>query len=359
LVEALAHVDSENRYVLVVPPGRRNQLPHLPEAFQLVTYEHSDVESMDHLAFPLFLKRLDADLFHIPLNRVPLTMVQPYVVTLHDMGRQLFDTRGGFRKQLSLFSARRSLMRAAKVIAVSAATRRDAQDVLGIPADHIRLIYNAPDPRFLMPEPSLSHDDRESTRRNVLARYQVDYPYVLYTGNIRPQKNIPRLIEAFAVLRGELGDHPQYGNLRLIIIGDEISRYPDVRLAANKTRVGHAVRFLGFVPLETLRAFYASAAAFAFPSLHEGFGLPPLEAMASGTPVVTSNVSSLPEVVGDAALLVNPENVFEIARALKDVLLDSGLRLRLIQRGYRQVARFSWEHTARQVLETYHESARG
>jgi glycosyltransferase involved in cell wall biosynthesis len=179
----------------------------------------------------------------------------------------------------------------------------------------------------------------------------VDYPYILYAGNIRPQKNIPRLIEAFAVVRGELADHPVYGGLRLIVIGDEISQYPDVRLAANKTRAGHAVRFLGFVPFETLRAFYESAAAFAFPSLHEGFGLPPLEAMACGTPVVTSNVSSLPEVVGDAAIQVNPENVFEIARALKDVLLDDELRARLIELGHQQATRFSWEDTARQVLD--------
>jgi glycosyltransferase involved in cell wall biosynthesis len=285
-----------------------------------------------------------------------MLMLRPYVVTIHDMGRHLFET-GGFRNQLSLYRLRRSLMRAAKVIAVSDATRRDAQAVLGVPADLIRLIYNAPDPRFLVREPSSVLGDWETTKRNVLARYQVSYPYILYSGNIRPQKNIPRLIEAFAVVRGELAHHPEYQNLRLIVIGDEISKYPDVRLAANKTRVGHAVRFLGFVPHETLRAFYASAEAFAFPSLHEGFGLPPLEAMASGIPVVTSNCSSIPEVVGDAAVQVNPENVFEIARALKEVLLDRELRCRLIEAGYRQVARFSWEDTARQVLETYRDAA--
>src|SRR5688572_3727425 len=109
--------------------------------------------------------------------------------------------------------------------------------------------------------------------------------------------------------------------------------------------------------METLAAFYRLARVFVFPSLHEGFGLPPLEAMACGTPVVTSNVSSLPEVVGDAAVLVNPENVFDIARALKDVLLDDSLRARLIERGYQQAARFNWEETAQQVLETYREAA--
>ncbi len=144
-----------------------------------------------------------------------------------------------------------------------------------------------------------------------------------------------------------------YRHLRLVIIGDTISQYPAVRQAVIKSRVENVVRFLGFVPFETLRCFYESAAAFVFPSRYEGFGLPPLEAMACGTPVVTSNVSSLPEVVGDAAIQVNPENVFDIARGIKEVLLDEELRATLIRRGREQAARFSWNWTARQVLEIY------
>jgi glycosyltransferase involved in cell wall biosynthesis len=115
------------------------------------------------------------------------------------------------------------------------------------------------------------------------------------------------------------------------------------------------VRFLGFVPIDTLRVFYEAAKVFAFPSLYEGFGLPPLEAMAAGTPVVTSNVSSLPEVVGDAAVVVNPENVFDISRGLRDALLDSDLRASLVQKGHEQVRRFNWQSTAREVLSTYRE----
>jgi glycosyltransferase involved in cell wall biosynthesis len=121
--------------------------------------------------------------------------------------------------------------------------------------------------------------------------------------------------------------------------------------------VEHVVRFLGFVPFDALRCFYELAEAFVFPSRYEGFGLPPLEAMACGTPVVTSSVSSLPEVVGDAAVLVNPENVFDIARGIREVLLDEPLREELIRRGRRQASRFNWEHTAREVLEIYREAA--
>jgi glycosyltransferase involved in cell wall biosynthesis len=145
-----------------------------------------------------------------------------------------------------------------------------------------------------------------------------------------------------------------YKDLRLVIIGDTISQHPAVRQTVIKSRVEPVVRFLGFVPFETLRCFYETAAAFVFPSSYEGFGLPPLEAMACGTPVVTSNVSSLPEVVGDAAIQVNPENVFDIARGSR-VLLDEELRARMICRGREQAARFSWNWTARQVLDIYND----
>src|SRR5262249_16089088 len=141
-------------------------------------------------------------------------------------------------------------------------------------------------------------------------------------------------------------------------IGDEISRYPAVRQAVMQSRVEDVVRFLGFVPFDTMRVFYEAAVAFCFPSLYEGFGLPPLEAMASGAPVITSTMSSLPAVGGDAVMLVNAENVFDIARGIKEVLLDAALRTRLIAAGRTHAAKYSWKHTAQQVLEIYREIAR-
>lgn len=358
LLHALGGLDRENHYLLVASEPDPPELEGLPPNFVTVVYTRPDSSALDQVAFPLFLRQFSADLFHIPLNAVALFMPRPYVVTIHDMSSLLFGELPRMRKAFRLYHFRRGLWRAARIIAVSAATRRDLETVLGVPADRIRQIYDAPDPRFLKGEPGAAADQHPLDPRQVLERYQVTYPYILYAGTIRPQKNIPRLVEAFAVLRGDLEAHPVYKDLRLIIIGDEISRYPAVRRAVIKTRVEHVVRFLGFVPFETLRVFYESAAVFAFPSLYEGFGLPPLEAMASGTPVVTSNVSSLPEVVANAALLVNPENVFDIARGLREALLDEGLRRELVRRGSEQVRRFSWESTASQVLEIYREVAR-
>jgi glycosyltransferase involved in cell wall biosynthesis len=347
LLHALAGIDQSNEYRLVSLPQDQRVFSELPANFKVIPYRRTDSYLVDHLTFPLFLRAMAPDVVHIPLNQVPLFMMEPYVVTIHDMASLLFETRSGMRMAARRFVLRRGLMRARRIMAVSEATRRDVRDALGIPEDRIRLVYNAPNPAFFLPA--------QADRASILERYQIDYPFLLYAGNIRPQKNIPRLVEAFAVARERLSRHPVYRDLHLIIIGDEISRYPSVRRAVIQTRVEKAVRFLGFVPFDALRIFFESAALFVFPSLYEGFGLPPLEAMATGTPVVASNVSSLPEVIGDAALLVNPENVFDIARAIQEALLDEDLRADLIDKGKKQAARYSWERTARDVLEVYGE----
>jgi glycosyltransferase involved in cell wall biosynthesis len=176
---------------------------------------------------------------------------------------------------------------------------------------------------------------------------------VLYAGNIKPQKNLPRLIEAFAVAKAELRDHPVYSKLKLLLIGDSAEEHSDLRRAVLRSRLQGEVRFLGFVPHPVLRVFYSRASAFLFPSLSEGFGLPPLEAMAHGAPVLTSSVSSLPEVFSQAALMVNPENIFEIARGIRQILTEDDLRETLVRRGYELVQKYSWERSAEQVREVY------
>jgi glycosyltransferase involved in cell wall biosynthesis len=360
LVRSLARVDTSNQYTLITPARVTPEFSDLPPNFQSAVFELERNGGLAQFGFSMFLRRLETDLYHIPLNAVPLFMPKPYLVTIHDMSTLLFPNQSGYRNNLRMFYSRRGLLRADRVMAVSMATRRDVESVLGIPPSRLRVIHNAPDPAFCRPSPppagapgSESASPPEIQR--TLDRYRIHYPFLLYVGRTNPQKNIPRLVEAFAVLRGETQDHPLYRDLRLIIIGDEISRHPALRHAVIESRVEDSVRFLGFVPIETLRAFYQSASAFVFPSLYEGFGLPPLEAMACGTPVVCSHVSSLPEVVGDAAEVINPENVFDIARGLREVLLNQQLRSRLIDRGLQQSRQFSWERTAQQVLETYEE----
>jgi glycosyltransferase involved in cell wall biosynthesis len=347
LVRGLSRLEHKNRYTLIIPSHDITEVQGLGSNFGTAIYAHLDTEVMYNMAFPKFVRALRGDLYHIPLNSVAWWMPKPYVLTIHDMSTLLFPAHRSLRNRMHEHRYRRGALRAARVIAVSNSTRRDVETVLHVPPERIRTIYSAPDPAFTAEANGSEHDGQ------TLERYSIRKPFILYAGTIRPQKNVPRLIEAFAVLRGELENHPEFRELRLVIIGDELSKYPGVRRAVVSSRVENFVRFLGFVPMETLRVFYRAAAAFAFPSIYEGFGLAPLEAMACGTPVVASNLPSLVEALGDAAELVSPDNVFDIARGIRDVLLDHDRRRVLISAGPAQARRFDWDHTARQVLDIY------
>jgi len=349
LVQALARLDHDNRYTLITFDNNPADLGGLGRDFHTAQYERRDTEVGQNIAFPFFLRRLYPDLVHIPLNSVPYLMAKPYVVTIHDMSSLLFPAQGDVRGVMHRERYRRGAVRASRIIAVSHSTRRDIESFLQIPTDRIRTIYSAPDPSFTIDPPDTTQDQQ------ILQRYSIQPPFILYAGTIRPQKNVPRLVEAFAVIRSELENHPLFGNLRLVIIGDELSRYPAVRRAVVATRVEPFVRFLGFVPLDTLKVFYRAATLFAFPSLYEGFGLAPLEAMACGTPVVASDVPALVEAVGDAAELVTPDNLFDVARGLRAVLLDNARRRELSASGRARARRFDWNDTARATLDVYQE----
>lgn len=354
LLNAIATNGCSHEFQLICGAAESAQFAHLPANFQTIAYERKDSDRLDNFALPLLLRRLKVDLTHIPMHRVPLFLPRPYVVTIHDLSSLFYDEAKGLLHEAHIFKLRRGLERAARIVAVSGATQRDVGELAPAAAQRTRIIYNAPDPLFMERRASASDAARE--RHRVVERYQIHYPFLLYAGSIRPQKNIPRLIEAFSVVRASLENHRGFKDLRLIIIGDEISRHAAVRRAVIHSRVENRVRFLGYVPFQELRVFHELATAFVFPSLYEGFGLPPLEAMASGTPVIASAVSSLPEVVGGAAMLVNPENVFDIARGITEVLLNNDLRDSMIVKGRKQAASFSWSRTAREVVALYEES---
>src|SRR5258708_33421798 len=243
------------------------------------------------------------------------------------------------------------LKHASRILAVSCFTKTEVEKLFGINPNKIEVVYNAIDHRFLRGHAT------DADRQFLAERYQVTYPFLLYSGRISPHKNVVRIIEAFSALKTELARQDLYPDLKLIIIGDELSKHPDLRRTVVRGGVQNDVRFMGFLPIEVLRIFYDLAKVFVFPSLYEGFGLPPLEAMAHGTPVLTSNTSSIPEVVGNAAVMVNPENVFEIMRALEPVLIDLTVREKIRQRGYEQVKKFSWKNSAEAILEAYKQIA--
>ncbi|MGC1649229.1 MAG: glycosyltransferase family 1 protein [Candidatus Sulfotelmatobacter sp.] len=356
VVRTLGRLDRQNKYLLIGSPAKVEEIGALPPNFHAVPLLASDRTVQGYREFRTALQRLNCDLVHIPnLFSVPRMLPCPYVMTVHDMLEHMSRTReqSGFWRSVHFQMTKRVLAGAARIFAVSNFTCNEIEKLFEIPSDRVEVVYNAIDERFL-------HGHATAPERDLIARrYQVTYPFLLYAGRISPHKNVVRMIEAFSALKTELERDQAYPDLKLIIIGDDLSGNPDLRRTVVRSGVQHDVRFLGFVPIEVLRIFYDEAKIFVFPSLYEGFGLPPLEAMVHGTPVVTSNVSSLPEVVGNAAVLVNPENVFEIMRALHRVLMDKPLRDRMKERGYQQAAKFSWETSVRRILEAYGQIAHG
>jgi glycosyltransferase involved in cell wall biosynthesis len=354
IVRALSRLDRDNKYYLIGSPEKVQEIGLLPANFHNIAFVESDTSARGYFGFRAILGRLNCDLVHIPhLFWLPRALPCPYVVTVHDVLEHMSRTRdhSGVRRLLHFQLTRRVLLGATRVFAVSKFTKSELEKLFSIPARKTEVVYNAIDERFMHGHAS------EADRELIVQRYQVTYPFVLYAGRISPHKNLVRIIEAFSALRTELEKDDKYPDLKLIIIGDELSKNPDLRRTVIKSGVQNDVRFLGFVPIEVLRILYDLAKVFVFPSLYEGFGLPPLEAMVHGTPVVTSNTSSLPEVVGNAAVLVNPENVFEIMRALHRVLVDQPLREKMKRRSLEQSKRFSWESSAKRVLQVYQEVA--
>jgi len=352
VVRTLACLDRESKYFLIGSPARFAECGSLGSNFHAIELTERDDTLKGNLAFRAIVGRLGCDLVHVPhLFWIPRGLGCPYVITVHDLLEHMYSSRdaSSLRRNLHFYLTRRVLRRAARVIAVSQFTKNEIEKLLAIPDDRIEVVYNAIDERFLHGHAT------EADRELIAQRYLVNYPFILYAGAIRPHKNVVRIIEAFSALKSELQKQQVMPDLKLIIIGDDLSSHPRLRRTVVRSGVQNDVRFLGFVPIDVLRIFYDVAKVFVFPSLYEGFGLPPLEAMAHGTPVVTSNTSSLPEVAGNAGLLVNPENVFEIRRGLQRALLDPALRAQMKQRGYEQAQRFSWLSSVSRILEIYRE----
>ena len=356
VVRTLGRLDRQTKYFLIGSPEKVKEIGPLPPNFHTVPLLEPDTSAKGYFEFRVILKRLECDVVHIPhLFWMPRALPCPYVMTVHDLLEHMSRTKGKsvVRRSLHYQLTRRVLKGAARIFAVSQFSKGEIEKLFGLPSRKIEVVYNAIDERFL-------HGHASAADRQLIAeRYLVTYPFLLYAGRISPHKNLVRIIEAFSALRGELEKEGSFPDLKLIIIGDDLSGHPDLRRTVIRSGVQNDVRFLGFVPIEILRIFYDVAKVFLFPSLYEGFGLPPLEAMAHGTPVVTSNISSLPEVVGKAAVLVNPENVFEIMRATHRVLVDQALRDKLKERGYEQAKRYSWEDSVRRILKVYEQVGGG
>ncbi|HEX7312889.1 MAG TPA: glycosyltransferase family 1 protein [Pyrinomonadaceae bacterium] len=344
LVEALAEMDRENRYTVYVTRaeaearfgGRwdnvsvRRTLPHTP----LVRIP---------LTLSAELRRRPVDLLHVQYTAPPLAPC-PVVATIHDLSFEHIPETFKLRSRVQLrVTVRATARRAAHVIAPSEYTRRDLLETYGLDPARVTAIPLAVSTRFRPVE-----DAGEVGR--VKRLYGIAGEYVLAVGSIQPRKNLGRLLRAYSALRRERGR----SNLpQLVLVGKQAWLYGDTLRTIEEEGLGDCVLLTGYVSEGDLPALYTGALLFAYPSFYEGFGLPPLEAMSCGAPVLTGDQTSLPEVVGDAGLMVDPFDTDALAAGLARLIDDDALRADLRERGLTRARRFDWRDTARMTLQVY------
>lgn len=350
LVEALLGARSGDEFVLLFDNDEVRRREHLLLGLVSRTDAGSVVAGYgpfslnSTLNLPRALRRLKADVYHStnfmrPLRRVPCASV----TTIHDLIPYVAPhsiPRSRKRRLLPLYRwmTRRAARLSDRLIAVSEHTKRDIVEHLGVPDEKVAVVHNGLEPAF--------HPG--SHRGRIRERFGIDGELLVAAGRADPYKNSLALVRAVEALvrAGRNG-------LRCLLIGELDERYPEVRDYVRDHGLDGHVRFTGYLDERDLVAAYQEADVLVHPSLYEGFGFPPLEAMACGTPVVSSNRTSLPEVLGDAALFVDPESIEELSRAIARVLDDAPLRASLRQRGLEQAKRYTWQRAATETLDVY------
>jgi glycosyltransferase involved in cell wall biosynthesis len=342
LIEALLAVDGEiaggeRRYTLYFRypppagafPGAQQRVIPFPRLWTHL-----------RLSFEL-LTRPRPNVLFVPAHVLPLAHPLPSVVTVHDLGYRHFpSTHPASQRRYLDWSTGFSARAATHVIADSIATQRDLAHFYGVPAEKVTVVYPGRDERLHAVDPA-----------QVRARYNLASDYLLHVGTLQPRKNLSRLIAAASSLRA------QWPGFQLVLAGQRGWQAGPI---LEQARAGaDFVRLLDYVPDDDLAGLYSGARAFVFPSLYEGFGFPVLEAMACGTPVVCANTSSLPEVAGDAALLIDPLDTAALARGIAWLLAEAPLRASLVAKGLVQVQKFSWQRAAQETLKVLEEVGAG
>ncbi|MBN1583241.1 MAG: glycosyltransferase family 4 protein [Anaerolineae bacterium] len=301
----------------------------------------------EQLVAPVVLRQEKVDLLHAMAFVSPVLSKRPTVVTVFDVSFLQFPQAFSAAKRIYLrWMTHLSVQRATQVIAISDHTRRDVIERFTVPGERVKTVYCGVDASF-RPLP-------EKKVRAFRQKKGLPAQSILFLGTIEPRKNISQLIKAFAHLIATSGQ--DFADLCLVIAGGKGWFFEPIFALVEELELTHRVRFTGYVPEEEKCGWYNVATCFCYPSLYEGFGLSPLEAMACGTPVITSNVSSLPEVVGDAGLTVAPDDVRGLSDALYRVLSDASLRDELVDRGKKRAATFTWDKAARQTAQIYRQA---
>ncbi len=348
LIQALSRTDRDNEYVVFVKPEHLSEFGPLGPNFRLVPVPLSSTPRRlvwEQTALPSAVRRLKADVLHSPHYTMPLLPGGGcrHVVSFHDMTYLLMPALHlRFHRLFFPRMMRLSVRRADRLLVISESTRRDLERLLPASIGKITTTPLAAGPVF---QPAPASEIQEACTRYTL----IPGRFLLYVGVLEPRKNVPMLLQAFAQIA------PQFPDVPLVLVGKKGWMYDAIFAELTAQGLADRVIFTGYVPEEDLPRLYGGARAFVYPSLYEGFGLPVLEAMQCGAPVVTTDISSMPEVAGDAALLVKPDDVNGLAAALTRVLSDDALAADLRERGLARAAGFSWDRCARETRAVYEE----
>jgi glycosyltransferase involved in cell wall biosynthesis len=342
---------TDERLTILHAPSHPLTLPSSP-AVALLSVAAGPFGLAQQWDIPRLLRRLSADLYHNAYIAMPYAPGVPTVLTVYDLIPLLYpEQSSGRARRLAHLTNSLALRAANVVLAISEATRADYLAHFRVPAERIVTAPLAADPAF--------RPQSDAAVAALRARLALPERYVLYLGSNKPHKNLVGLVEAWRIANQRISESANHASRvthhasHLAIAGAWDERYPEARQRVAALGLNDSVMFLGPVAEADLPALYSGAELFVFPSLYEGFGFPVLEAMACGTPVICSNVSSLPEVAGSAALQVDPRETDALAGAMDRVLSDAALREEMRRAGLAQAGRFSWTHTAQQTLDAY------
>ncbi len=345
LVSNILSLDSDNTYSLLAPLRGLDKVWNIADQFLYRFPYRLSTLFLEKLSVPVELIMGKTDIFHGPCFFIPNHIFCKSVVTIHDL---MFLRHPEYLQPDSIAHFRKithaSVNRSDAIITVSNSSKNDVVEMLKVPEEKIRVIYNGVASRFRPVKEKAKIEE-------IKARYGIQgQQYILFTGNIEPKKNIETLIRAYMELRNTtIYKYP------LLIVGNKEWHFEAVWKVVQQLRAEKDIVFTDFVDDEDLPHLYSNAELFVFPSLYEGFGLPVIEAMACGVPVVSSNTTSIPEIANGAAILVDPLNAGEIAGAMYSILSDSKLKSRLVTKGLERAREFSWEKAARETLKLYHE----
>jgi len=348
LVKNLLAQDKKNTYVLFFDFRMKDIKEFEQKNVEIVYFPFSQYKKFlpfaySHVLAAAEIKSRNVDVYHAPANVIPMNYSRPSVLTIHDMAiykhPEWFPGGQNFSIKTLVPS---SIKKASRIIAVSQSTKKDIVQLMKVPAGNIDVVYEAGNQEKI---PS------EKDSAGIIKKYKINKNFVLYLGTLEIRKNIDRLIKAWEKVCES--KPKKFAEWQLVIAGQKGFGFAENFNAIKSSKVGHKIRYIGYVPADDKNKLMKTASIFAFPSLYEGFGLPVIEAMAMGTPVLTSNVSSLPEVVGDSAVMVNPQKVEDIAKKLENMIGNKRLLYKIVQKGKLQIKKFSWKECAKKTLAVY------